>query len=151
MCVLTYRSLRVFSSNLHSALCWVPCVRSAHWKLHLHYKRGSISLHTHVCFKSTVVNRLHGGSLCFLLPCVFIFCFFLRFSLNFLWKRGGGGNFYNYTSELSEQGYNARKVNQLRIHFVHIETSSLSADFVNNNRCISVRLVSEEVKSIKFW
>ena len=32
----------------------------------------------------------------------------------------------------------------------HIETSSLWAEFVNNNRCISVRLVSEEVKSIKF-
>ena len=31
---------------------------------------------------------------------------------------------------------------------VHIETSSLWADFVN--KCISVRLVSEEVKSTKF-
>ena len=30
----------------------------------------------------------------------------------------------------------------------HIETSSLWADFVNKNRCISVRLVSEEVKRI---
>ena len=28
-----------------------------------------------------------------------------------------------------------------------IETSSLWAEFVNNNRCISVRLVSEEVKN----
>ena len=34
---------------------------------------------------------------------------------------------------------------------VHIETSSLWAEFVNKNRCISVRLVSEEVKSIKFY
>ena len=33
---------------------------------------------------------------------------------------------------------------------VHIETSSLWAEFVNKNRCINVRLVSEEVKSIKF-
>ena len=33
---------------------------------------------------------------------------------------------------------------------IHIETSSLWAEFVNKNRCISVRLVSEEVKSIKF-
>ena len=33
---------------------------------------------------------------------------------------------------------------------VHIETSSLWAEFVNKNRYISVRLVSEEVKSIKF-
>ena len=33
---------------------------------------------------------------------------------------------------------------------VHIETSSLWAEFVNKNRCISVRLVSEEVKSINF-
>ena len=33
---------------------------------------------------------------------------------------------------------------------VHIETRSLWAEFVNNNRCISVRLVSEEVKGIKF-
>ena len=31
---------------------------------------------------------------------------------------------------------------------LHIETSSLWAKFVNENRCISVRLVSEEVKSI---
>jgi len=33
---------------------------------------------------------------------------------------------------------------------VHIETSSLWAEFVNKNRRISVRLVSKEVKSIKF-
>ena len=33
---------------------------------------------------------------------------------------------------------------------IHIETSSLWAEFVNKNRCISVRLVSEEVKNIKF-
>ena len=33
---------------------------------------------------------------------------------------------------------------------VHFETSSLWAEFVNKNRCISVRLVSKEVKSIKF-
>ena len=33
---------------------------------------------------------------------------------------------------------------------VHIETSSLWAEFVNKNRCISVRLVTEEVKSITF-
>ena len=33
---------------------------------------------------------------------------------------------------------------------VQIETSSLWAEFVNKNICISVRLVSEEVKSIKF-
>ena len=32
----------------------------------------------------------------------------------------------------------------------HIETSSLWAEFVSKNRCISVRFVSEEVKSIKF-
>ena len=37
-----------------------------------------------------------------------------------------------------------------RILCVRIETSSLWAEFVNKNRCISVRLVSEEVKSIKF-
>ena len=34
--------------------------------------------------------------------------------------------------------------------YVHIETSSLWAEFVNKNRCISVRLVSEEDKSIEF-
>ena len=45
------------------------------------------------------------------------------------------------------QGYNARKVN---CSCVHIETSSLWAEFVKKNRCISVRLVSEEVKSINF-
>ena len=32
----------------------------------------------------------------------------------------------------------------------YIETSSLSAEFVNKNRCIGVRLVSEVVKSIEF-
>ena len=37
-----------------------------------------------------------------------------------------------------------------RILSVHIETSSLWAEFVNKNRCISVRLVSEEVKSLNF-
>ena len=40
---------------------------------------------------------------------------------------------------------------QLRILCVHIEISSLWAEFVNKNRCISVRLVSEKVKIIKFW
>jgi len=38
---------------------------------------------------------------------------------------------------------------QLRILCAHIETSSLWAEFVNKNRCISVRLVSEEIESIK--
>ena len=33
---------------------------------------------------------------------------------------------------------------------VHIETSSLWAEFVNKNRCLSVHLVSDEVKSIEF-
>ena len=33
---------------------------------------------------------------------------------------------------------------------VHVETSSLWVEFVNKNRCISVRLGSEEVKSIRF-
>ena len=33
---------------------------------------------------------------------------------------------------------------------VHIEAISLWAEFVNKNSCISVCLVSEEVKSIKF-
>jgi drug/metabolite transporter superfamily protein YnfA len=48
------------------------------------------------------------------------------------------------------QGCNARKVNCGRVYsaYVHIETSSLWAEFVNKNRCISVCLVSEEVKSI---
>ena len=45
------------------------------------------------------------------------------------------------------QGYNARKVN---FSCVHIETSSLWVEILNKNRCISVRLVSEEAKSIKF-
>ena len=43
-----------------------------------------------------------------------------------------------------------RMQGNLRIICVHIETSSLWAEFVNKNRCISVRLVSEEAKSIKF-
>ena len=37
---------------------------------------------------------------------------------------------------------------KLCILCVHIETSSHWADFVNKNRCLSVRLVSEEVKRI---
>ena len=39
---------------------------------------------------------------------------------------------------------------QLRILCVHIETSSLWVEFVNKNRCLSVRLESEEVKRIEF-
>ena len=49
------------------------------------------------------------------------------------------------------QGYNSRKVNCSCVYSaysVHIETSSLLAEFVNKNRCISIRLVSEEDKSI---
>ena len=34
---------------------------------------------------------------------------------------------------------------------IHIETSSFWLEFVNKNRCISVCLISEEVKRIKFW
>ena len=50
-----------------------------------------------------------------------------------------------------EQGCNARKLIAVAYTLsTHIETSSLWAEFVNKNRCISVRLVSEEVKSIKF-
>ena len=33
---------------------------------------------------------------------------------------------------------------------VYIQTSSVWAEFVYKNRCLSVRLVSEEVKSIEF-
>ena len=33
----------------------------------------------------------------------------------------------------------------------NIETSSLWVEFVNKNRCLSVRLESEEVKIIEFW
>ena len=45
------------------------------------------------------------------------------------------------------QGYNARKVN---CSCVHIETSSLWTEFVNKNRCISVRLISEKIKAFNF-
>ena len=38
----------------------------------------------------------------------------------------------------------------MRILCAHIETSSLWADFVNKNRCICVRSVSEEVESFNF-
>ena len=47
------------------------------------------------------------------------------------------------------QGYNARKVNFSCVYFAYILKPVLS-EFVKKNRCISVRLVSEEVKSIKF-
>ena len=56
-----------------------------------------------------------------------------------------------YTSYSCNQGCNARKVNCGYEYFAYIlkvETSSLWAEFVNKNRCISVRLVSEEDKSI---
>ena len=50
------------------------------------------------------------------------------------------------------QGYKTRKVNCVAILCVHIETSSLWAEFVNKNRCISlVRLVSEEVKMTRIF
>ena len=84
------------------------------------------------------------ASLC--LHILFLFKVFFE-----LFVKEGGGAVTFITIRLSSLlGYNARKVNQLRIHFVHIETSSLSADFVNNSRYISVRLVSEEDKSIEF-
>ena len=51
------------------------------------------------------------------------------------------------TNMAMPQGTNARKS---RILHVHIETSSLWADFGNKNRCISVRVVSEEDKSIEW-
>ena len=46
-----------------------------------------------------------------------------------------------WTGSSINQGYNARKVN---CGCLHIETSSLWAEFVNKNRCISVRLLFEE-------
>jgi len=39
---------------------------------------------------------------------------------------------------------------RLRILCVRIETSSLWAEFVNKNRCISASLVSEEDKTFNF-
>ena len=42
------------------------------------------------------------------------------------------------------------KLMQLRLLCVHIEISSLWAEFVNKNRCTSVCLVSEEVKTWNF-
>ena len=58
----------------------------------------------------------------------------------------------SYEYDRTHKGYNARKVNCSCVYsaYVYIETSSLWAEFVNKNRDISVRLVSEEVKSIKF-
>ena len=44
------------------------------------------------------------------------------------------------------QGYSARKVICSCVNSEHI---SLWAEFVNKKRCISVRLISEEIKSIK--
>ena len=49
------------------------------------------------------------------------------------------------------QGCNARKVNCGRVYSAYILKPVLfMVEFVNKNICISVRLVSEEVKSIKF-
>ena len=60
-----------------------------------------------------------------------------------------------YTVHASEQKYNKQCTNARKFNCgctcilcAHIETSSLWAEFVNKNRCISVRLVSEEDKSI---
>ena len=47
------------------------------------------------------------------------------------------------------QGYNARKVNCSCVNSAYILKPVLWAEFVNKNRCISVRLVSEEDKSIQ--
>ena len=60
-----------------------------------------------------------------------IFCMFRRGNYKYCFKKS----------------YNARRVN-CSILCEHIETSSLWAEFVNKNRCLSVRLVSEEDKSI---
>ena len=52
---------------------------------------------------------------------------------------------------LINQEYNARKVNCGRVYSAYtLKPVSPWAEFVNKNRCISVRLVSEEVKSIAF-
>ena len=49
------------------------------------------------------------------------------------------------------QGCNARKVNCGCVYSVHIETSSLWAEFVNNNRCIcSVHLNPRRLKALNF-
>ena len=58
----------------------------------------------------------------------------------------------SYEYDRTHQGCNARKVNCSCVYsaYVHIETSSLWVEFVNKNRDICVRLVYEEVKSIKF-
>jgi len=55
---------------------------------------------------------------------------------------------HSYKSH-SYQGCNARKVNCGRVYSAYI-LKPVWAEFVNKNRCVSVRLVSEEVKSIKF-
>ena len=55
--------------------------------------------------------------------------------------------FYKYRDlDSLNQGTNARKINCGRVYSAY--ASSLWAEFVNKNRFISVRLVSEEVKSI---
>ena len=66
------------------------------------------------------------------------------------------GNLYPLNYEIFRRQYvdfiyckviNARKV---ICSYAQFKTSSLWVVFANKNRCISVRLVSEEVKSIKF-
>ena len=57
---------------------------------------------------------------------------------------GGGGVNNSITGKHVMQG------KLIAVAYTHIETSSLWAEFANKNRCLSVRLVSEEVKSIKF-
>ena len=57
------------------------------------------------------------------------------------------------TNEINSlnKDYNAKKVNCSYVYSAYIlNPVLLGVEFVNKNRCSSVRLVSEEVKSIKF-
>ena len=57
---------------------------------------------------------------------------------------------YKFLIHTVENMIHFKVLMQGKLIAVHIEPSSLWTDFVNKNRCLSVRLVSEEVKSIKF-
>ena len=101
-------------------------------KINLHFFRYSCNIS---CFELTLYARV------------------LQQFKNYLRDRQKMFSVLNNQSKVYiRQGYNARTVYcSLRILCVHIETSSLWAEFVNKNWCICVRLVSEQDKSIEFW
>ena len=82
---------------------------------------------------------------------------FVFIDLHAQYIQGGSYRFSHYKKSLfclKDIPYLNKNIHQEKfvVYFYayFIETSSLWAEFVNKNRCISVRLVSEEVKALNF-